>query len=232
MTQLYLASFDIGKKNFSFCIEKINKEELSEVKNIPENERYNSDGTPTDDMNSILEQVYSNGKIILHKNNDLTKNCDKKQKLDPESFHNLNIVLDKYTKFWDKCNVFIIEQQMAFGSKVNLTAIKLAQHCYSYFNLKYGRLKQIIDYPSFHKTQILGAPKVEGKKYKSGKIRYKAMDQRQRKKWSVEKAIEIATCRGEVDIVDNLTVKKADDLADVICQLESAKYLIYVDKKI
>jgi len=110
-------------------------------------------------------------------------------------------------------------------------ALKLAQHCYSYFTLKYGRQHKIIEFPAYNKTQVLGAPKIQGKPYKSGKIRYKAMEQRDRKKWSVNKAIEILTCRGEMDILEEMTsVKKKDDLADVLVQLQSFKYLMYVNK--
>ncbi len=109
--------------------------------------------------------------------------------------------------------------------------MKLGQHCYSYFAFKYGRYKSIIEFPAYHKTQILGAPKIEGKPYKSGKIRYKAMEKPARKKWSVEKAVEILTNRGEMEVLEGLTsAKKRDDLADVLTQLQSFKYRIYVDK--
>lgn len=228
---IYLASFDLGKKNFAFCIEEINKSELLSIKNIPSAKRYNQDGTPTQKMQEILDQVYANGRIVLYKNLDLTENCDPRAKLDPETFHNMTDALDKYVNYWDKCSAFVIEEQMSFGKKINKMAMKLGQHCYSYFTFKYGRYKSIIEFPAYHKTQILGAPKVEGKPYKSGKIRYKAMEKPQRKKWSVEKAIEILTNRGEMDILDNLTsAKKKDDLADVLTQLQSFKYRVYVDK--
>lgn len=219
------------KKNFAFCIEEFNKADLLAIKNIASQKRYNQDGTPTPKMQEILDQVCGNGKIILHKNLDLTKNCDPKSKLDPETFHNMIDELDKYAKYWDKCSAFVIEEQMSFGKKLNKMAMKLGQHCYSYFTFKYGRYKSVIEFPAYHKTQILGAPKVEGKPYKSGKKRYKAMEKPQRKKWSVEKAIEILTSRGEMDILDGLTsAKKKDDLADVLTQLAAFKYKVYVDK--
>lgn len=228
---IYLASFDLGKKNFAFCIEEINKKDLLLINNIPSTKRYKEDGTPTPKMQEILDQVCANGKIILHKNLDLTENCNPKAKLDPETFHNMNDALDKYVTFWDKCSAFVIEEQMAFGKKLNKMAMKLGQHCYSYFTFKYGRYKSIIEFPAYHKTQILGAPKIEGKPYKSGKKRYKAMEKPQRKKWSVDKAIEILTSRGEIDILQNLTsAKKKDDLADVLTQLAAFKYKVYVDK--
>jgi hypothetical protein len=183
-------------------------------------------------MNEILEEVFSNGKIILHKNLDLTKNCDAKVKLDPESFHNMTDVLNEHREYWDKCSLFVIEEQMSFGKKLNKMALKLAQHCYSYFAFLYGREKKIIEFPAYNKTQILGAPKVEsGKTYKNGKKRYKTMAENPRKKWSSQKAIEILTSRGEMEILEKLSsAKKKDDLADVITQLQSFKYKTYVDK--
>lgn len=230
---IWILSIDIGKKNFAFCVEEINKTELLAIKNIPSTKRYKEDGTATPKMQEILDQVCANGKIILYKNLDLTENCDPKAKLDPETFHNMTDALDKYVKYWDKCSAFVIEEQMSFGKKLNKMAMKLGQHCYSYFTFKYGRYKSVIEFPAYHKTQILGAPKVEGKPYKSGKKRYKAMEKPQRKKWSVEKALEILTSRGEMDIIKGLTsIKKKDDICDCICQLNAFKYKIYVDKNI
>jgi hypothetical protein len=228
---IWIGSFDIGKLNFAFCIEEFSKSKLLAIKNIPSVKRYNADGTATTKMQNILDQVFANGRIVLHRNLNLTENCDPKAKLDPETFHNMIDALDHYAEYWDKCSAFVIEEQMSFGKKLNKMAMKLGQHCYSYFAFKYGRYKSIIEFPAYHKTQILGAPKVEGKPYKSGKIRYKAMEKPARKKWSVEKAIEILTNRGEMQVLEGLTsVKKRDDLADVLNQLQSFKYRIYVDK--
>lgn len=229
MSLVYASSFDIGKKNFSFCVEEFDKSELMKIENIPEKKRYNQDGTPTEEMASILESVMTNGRIVLHKNLDLTKNCDPKLKLDPETFQNMTDVLDDYMDYWSKCEVFVIEEQMSFGKKMNRMAMKLGQHCYSYFVCKFGRFKQVVEFPSYHKTQILGAPKTKPEKGK----RWKAMTKPQRKKWSVEKAIEILMKRGEIDILDGLTsVRKKDDLADTLTQLQAFKYLVYVNRKL
>jgi hypothetical protein len=122
---------------------------------------------------------------------------------------------------------------MSFGAKINKMAVKLGQHCYSYFTFLYGRRKCYIEFHAYYKTQILGAPKIPGKPYKSGKPRWKAMAKPQRKKWSVKQAVEILTSRGEVDVLDGLTtVKKRDDLADTLTQLQAFKYLVYVDQSL
>ena len=74
-------------------------------------------------------------------------------------------LLDEYADEWNKCDRFIIEEQLSFGTLLN---IKLAQHCWSYFSIKYGD-KIVLNFPSSNKTQILGAPKNK-KILKSGKV--------------------------------------------------------------
>lgn len=230
---VYIASFDIGKKNFAFYIEEFDRSKLLSLNNIPIYQRYNEDGTPTPNMKKLLSTIFMNGKTILYENLDLTDNCDSKLKLDPETFHNMTDALDRYVESWDKCSAFVIEEQMSFGKKLNKMAVKLGQHCYSYFAFKYSRFKTIIEFPAYHKTQVLGAPKIEGKPYKSGKKRYKAMEKPQRKKWSVQHAIEILTNRGEGHLIPILKKrKKLDDIGDCLNQLQAAKYKIFIEKNI
>ena len=122
---------------------------------------------------------------------------------------------------------------MAFKGKHNPMAVKLGQHCYSYFTFKYGRYKKVVEFPAYHKTHILGAPKEAGKKMKNGNIKYKAMGKPKRKKWSIEKASYILGLRGELEVLNKLKNKgKKDDLADVVCQLQAAKVLMYIDQLI
>ena len=109
-------------------------------------------------------------------------------------------------------------------------ALKIAQHCWSYFAFRYGRFKQIIEFPAYYKTQILGAHKLETR-LKNGKIKYKSIDKSARKKWSVVQTIEILNDRKDSDTMSSLNSnKKKDDLADVITQLQAYKYLAFVDK--
>lgn len=229
----YIASFDIGKKNFAFYIEKFDPVKLRCLKNIPKERRYNPNGTPTKEMEQLLNEVYLNGETILHKNLDLTENCNPKEQLDPEIYHNMIDVLNRYRNSFDKCDIFLIEQQMHFGKgKSNTMAVKLGQHCYSYFTFNYGRNKEVIEFPAYHKTQVLGAEKVKGKKTKKG-WRWKAMDKPARKKWAIKKAIEILEYRKETHILEGIkTVKKRDDLADTFLMLQAAKYKIYIDKSL
>jgi len=208
-------------------------ESLKNIKNVSVKGRYNDNGTPSKGMKNILDKVCMNGKTILHKNSDLTKNCVPGKYLDPETFYNMNDLLDSYYDYWDKCSYFVIEQQMSFGNRRNPMALKLGQHCYSYFTFRYGRFKEVIEFPAYHKTQVLGCEKLQGKKFKNGKYRWKAIDKPARKKWSIVKATEILTDRMEEDTIKNIKTKsKKDDLADTLTQLQAFKFLCFVNKSI
>jgi hypothetical protein len=230
---IWCASFDIGSVNFAFYIEEVDKTSLMKIKNIEnQKSRYNDDGTPTKDMKKILDSVCSNGKTILHKNSDISKNCVKGKKLDQNTFHNMTDLLDAYSDYWDKCCHFVVEQQMAFGKmKSNPKAVKLGHHCQSYFLFRYGRFKKVYEFPAYHKTQVLGCEKIKGKQCKNGKYRWKSVPKPLRKKWSVLKATEILNDRGEEETIKNIkTVSKKDDLADTLTQLQAFKYLFFVEK--
>ena len=230
---VYVASFDIGKKNFCFYIEEFDLDELKSLKPPSEPTRYNPNGTMTDEMEEFVNDVCGNGRTILHRNLDLTDNCAKGSYLDPETFHNMCSVLDEHSEYFDQCEYVIIEMKMAFKGKYNTMALKLGQHCYSWFVCNYGRSKVVTEFPAYYKTQVLGAPKIEGKPYKNGKTRWKSMPKKDIKKWSVEKCIEILTCRGEIDVLDEvLTKTKKDDLADVVCQLQAWKVVHLIDGKL
>ena len=228
--KIWCASFDIGKINFCFYIEEFDKSEILSYEVIPKPKRYNPNGTPTKIFQEQLDKICNNGKKILIKNSNLTANCKKGSYIEAEMFHNMTDLLDEHKEYFDKCDVFLVEQQVSFGNKRNTMALKLGQHCQSYFHIAYGRFKNVVEFPSYHKTQVLGCEKIQNKT-KKGKITYKTIDQRSRKKWSVERATEILHNRGDTETMASLTsVKKKDDLADVLCQLQAFKILAFVDK--
>lgn len=226
---IWICSIDIGSRNFAFYVEEMNKKVLEGIKNIPDQKnRYNANGTPTNQMQKILDHVCMEGKTILHKNSDLGTYVE------PEIFHNMTELLDKYSDYWDKCCCFVVEKQMNFGKrKSNPRATKIGHICQGYFLFRYGRFSNVIEYPAYHKTQILGCEKIKGKKYKNGNYRWKSIPKPARKKWSVTKALDILTRRGEEYVINNIETKnKKDDLADTLTQLQSFKYLCFVDKSI
>lgn len=217
MTTIWIASFDIGKKNFAFCVEEIEVEDLLKIQNIPKPLRYYKDGTTKPDFSKVVKDVCKTGKIILLENIDLTDNCENSKTLDPQVFINMNCILDKYKNYWDKCCSFVIEQQMGFGKKRNYMALKLGQHCFSYFLFNYSNFKETVEFPSYNKTQIMGATK--------------KMSKYERKMWAVKTSMDILLDRNDDVSLENIqNRKKRDDVADVIVQLQSYKYLTFVDK--
>lgn len=227
----HIASFDIGKKNFAFYVEEFDVDVLEGLKTIPKNRRYKPDGTPTQDFESLISSVYLNGNKVLYKNLDLTEGAAKGKYIDSIIYHNMISALDTYKDVFDKCSIIVIEQQMSFKNAQNTMALKLAQHCHSYFIFRYpiqkdGNLviddrKEIVEFPAYYKTQVLGAPKVGGK----------AMSKPQRKKWATEKAMDILMERGDTETLEEIEEsKKKDDLADTLIQLQSFKFLRFVDK--
>ena len=127
-------------------------------------------------------------------------------------------VLDEYQQYWDKCEHIIIEKQMSFRGKYNVMAMKLGQFCFSYFKIKYRESKNIIDYPAYHKTQVLGAIKLDVKqKYK-------------RKKWAIQKATEILELRKDTQNLKQIQdKKKQDDMSDCLLMTITYTYLKYID---
>lgn len=225
---VWIASFDIGYRNLCFCIEEYNKNEILKLQKLPKNNQYNVDGSMTKLQEDILKHICQHGKNILFVNTDLTK--EKIKNINPEVFHTLTDHLDEYQEYWDKCDVFIIEKQMSFKGVYNISALKLGQHCWSYFAYKYGRFKEIVDFPAYYKTQIMGAPKVKNTT-KTGKITYKSMNKPERKKWAINKAIDILSIRNDFETISKLqSSKKKDDIADCILQSISAIYLILIEQ--
>ena len=225
---LWLASFDIGKRNFSFYIEEVKLDTLHKIKDVPKKSRYIPCGSPTPEFQLVLNEVCGSGHKVLLENKDLTKNTDSSKYLDTDVMHNLTELLDSYHEYWDQCDVIIIEKQMSFGRRHNTMALKIGQHCWSYFAIKYGRSKEIDEFPAYHKTQVLGAAKLLSKT-KTGKVRYKAMGKPARKKWCIQKALSILSLREDFETATSIkSTRKKDDLCDVLCQLQAYKYLRYV----
>lgn len=146
---MIIASFDIGKHNFSVYVEKFSLEEL---KSLP-----GSSQTPT--AISLI------GKRLFWKNvsliGDAPTDTYKTQKepgrvrLSVRHYDNMYTFLDAHSNIWEKVDRVIIEEQR----KQNIDCIKLAQHCHSYFFCKYRKCNP--EYiPSTYKTKKLDAPTI------------------------------------------------------------------------
>jgi hypothetical protein len=204
----WIASFDPGSVNFSFCIEEVDIDKLKNVKKIKlsrnkpiEEEQYEKN----------LDIVYTSCKNILIKNTNLTKGCDKSKYIDLKVCYNITEYLDSYKEYFDNCSYIVVEQQMSFGKKKNTLCVKIAQHILSYFIINYHTFKVIVEYPSYNKTQVLNAPK--------------KMDKPHRKKWAVNKALSILDKRGDKETIKHIeNSKKKDDLSDTIVMTQSFIY--------
>jgi hypothetical protein len=229
----WFAAFDPGKVNFAFIIEEVDKNMIKKLSCPNKKDRFFTNDTkgdnekkkrkkredmePTSSYINFLEEFYHCGKTILCSNNNITdvssSNSNKKgsKSLTSNVFLKLTSLLDSYKEYFDKCSTIIIEQQMSFGSKINTMAIKIAQHTYSYFLFRYGNTKKIVEFPSYNKTQILGAPG--------------GLEKPKRKKWAIEKANEIWTLRGDLETVEMVnSKKKKDDMSD--CLLHVLSYIV------
>lgn len=216
------ASIDIGTRNFAFCVEEYDSDLLNEIPHIQELHRYNPDGTPTPAFAHTLKTVYNAGNIIEFKNVDLAKGV-KGKGLDQDILHNMIDLLDEYQHLWQLCDVILIEEQMHFRGIHNVKALKVAQHCATYFLIRYGRNVNVLEYDANLKYKVIGAPKIQNVT-KTGKITYKSMPKPERKKWSPSVAKQILTQRGDSLHLNILNTAKADDLAD--CLLQALSYWI------
>lgn len=220
MEKLNLVAFDIGKKNFAFCMIEYSMDDINELIQLKSNTA------------ELYDNLYKNGKVILFSNNDLTFDCNNKKYLDPKVFINMTDKLDEYKSYWDNVDVILIEQQMAFRGKRNTMALKLGQHCYSYFCINYRNSKSIIEFPAYHKTQVLNAPKKFGKiekVYKNGKTK---MINDNLKKWSIRTCTEILEKKNDEDTLEILNkLRKKDDVSDCLLMTKSYILLKYIYKK-
>ena len=92
---IWIASFDIGKCNFSFYVEEINLTNLKLIKNIRKEDRYFNNGTCTKEFASLMETIYKNGCNKLLKNVNLTEGTDKEKYFDSDICYNMFDMLVK-----------------------------------------------------------------------------------------------------------------------------------------
>ena len=199
-----IASFDIGKKNFAFCVEQFSRKDLLNIPLKPTPKVF------TQDYTESLNNICSNGEILLLDNVDLTKGVKSTKQLDPIIYRNMIQLLDQHADLLSTCDIIVIEQQMSFRNKQNVMALKMAQHCHSYFLIRYES-KTVYEIPAYYKTKIFTDSK---------------LSDYARKKWAVGKALEILHNREDVHHFNLISArKKKDDLSDVIVQAQAFKYL-------
>jgi hypothetical protein len=209
----WIASFDPGSVNFSFCIEEVDIDKLKSIKKLKLNR--STSKLAEEQYEKNLDILFTSSKNILVKNTNLTKGCDKSKYIDLKVCYNITEYLDSYKEYFANCSYIVVEQQMSFGKKKNTLCVKIAQHILSYFIINYHTFKIIVEYPSYNKTQVLNAPK--------------KMNKPERKKWAIKKAIYILDKRGDKETSNHIeNSKKKDDLADTIVMTQSFIYTYLV----
>lgn len=180
----YIASFDVGKKNFAQYAEKC---ELEDIENLHKNHKNISN-------KDLIEKVYLSGERVQIGVYDL-RDDSSSNLLDLQTRKNIISHLESFSWLWEKCNIIIIEQQYfntwnpkgrkKAGSQANVDAIKIAEGLFMWFLSNYP-LKIVEYFGSQNKTQILGAEK--------------GLNKNKRKEWAKNKCREVFTLRGDEEM--------------------------------
>ena len=178
-----IASFDIGFRNFAFSVLEVDA---------------NADAN--------VDSVIAATRVLKFKNINVLGN----EKKNTETILvNLTRILDRYSgAFFNTCTDIIIEQQFNHRSRgQNMTAIKIAQHCYSYFLIKKLPGVRLSFVPARNKLKTFNAGKAE------------TSTTAKRKKWSVAKAAQILAGNTPPAVYEKFAKHgKKDDIADSILQ--------------
>lgn len=133
---MWIASFDIGIKNFAFA-----------VLDVP--------ATPSSSLSVAFDMVH-------FENVDLTESCGATASMSMmmQVYRNVHDVLTSFEMLWEQCDVLLIEQQMQHRHASNIKALKLSQHVLAHLLLRHGSSsKVILEFPAYHKTQVWNAPR-------------------------------------------------------------------------
>ena len=207
---LRIGAIDPGKRNFAFSILCFDLSGAAELAIPKKKDRYEATGEPTSAFRDVLDRIWTMPYTVEAIENVQLSSTDKGYHVGSQTLVALTVVLDRYVSMWDACDVILIEKQMGFGKAHNTLGLRIAQHCLSYFLIRYAMFKDVVEYPAYHKTQILGAPK--------------GLSKPQRKKWSVEQVKHILSMKDPSVLGKWSTFKKKDDVSDCVCMCFS--YLI------
>jgi hypothetical protein len=209
---MIIAAFDMGTRNFAFCVEYIpdNVSDTKKPVTIPVKPAFDVEGRALHGYQKYLEKLYQTGYCIECQCIDILEYC----KLNQISniYLGLTQILNLFSSLWDKVDVILIEQQMAYGrNKANIQALRLSQHCLSYFHTIYGPYKTVLEWASTHKTRILGCPIVERRTHKS------------RKQFSIQLASNILKHRNDPIEPVFQSLAKQDDVSDCLLMIQAYK---------
>lgn len=207
---LRVGAIDPGKKNFAFAILTFDLSSIQDLVLPKKKDRYLENGQPSPAFTASLNRIWSMPYRVEAIENVQLATSDKGFHVGNETLISLTKVLDQHMALWDACDIILIEKQMGFGKAHNTLGLRIAQHCLSYFLIRYATFKPITEYPAYHKTQILGAPK--------------GLSKPQRKKWSVDQVKYILSLKDQSVLGKWSSFKKKDDVSDCVCMCFS--YLV------
>lgn len=208
MGSVRIASFDIGRCNFSQYIEDFDAEVIFELEEryskLPQKLQRRVKGVMNNEISDILNDIVMSGDRVSTGVYDFTTEVG--QGLDLQARLGLLNHLSRFKGLWDTCDIFVIEQQFfnatAFGGKkkrgtaagANVDAIKVGEATFMWFLERYPT-KEICYFGSQFKTQIFGAP-------------WK-MSKPERKKWATDKAEEFYRLREDKDMANLFDLAEA-----------------------
>lgn len=197
-----IAAFDMGIKNFAFAVKSEGEFILLKNSNLDE------DSMTKTNLNLFkkdeLIEMMTNLKISTDpkmKKKEIVDLIFKKNK--PKVKKDLSFALfelmDEYKAVWEKCETFLIERQWA----KNMQALKLSHYLEAYLKIFFPS-KLILNYNAATKTKKLGAVNLKTKK--------------DRKEWTIEYVSKLLK---DENLRYFKSLKKKDDVADVICMIET-----------
>lgn len=197
-----IVAFDIGIKNFAFAVKSKGEFILLKNTNLDEDSMTKTSLNlyKKEELIELMEdlKISTNEKM---KKKDMVDLIFKKNK--PKVKKDLSFalfkIMDDHKATWEKCETFLIERQWV----TNMQALKLSHYLEAYLKIYYPT-KTILNYNAAIKTKKLGAINLKTKK--------------DRKEWTIKYVSELL--EGE-NLRFFKTLKKKDDVADVICMIEA-----------
>jgi hypothetical protein len=215
---IYIASFDIGKINFAFCIERCSIRDISKK----------GDTTIEEMCSKGTIDTIDNVRLVSFPKNPVTRRRGPRKGTTYKpsgryTFESLLNFLEQRKDLWNKCHIFVIEQQMS----QNKEGLKISYHLEAYFKTCYGTFKEVVLFPSYHKTQVFENEEWERSDPSTRRAeKFQRVSYSKRKRACIDKAFEILNGRQDQDTVYKLErSQKRDDMCDVICQLQAYKWL-------
>lgn len=199
-------SIDIGYRNLGIVVEEFDSASLSQLPKKRKGKKR--------DKNEELETIENlslQGNILFAARIDISP--DGERPINKTLLH-LSSVLDEIEEIKGSDLIFI-EKQIGFmkASFKNDDAVKVEHHVVSTFLLRGYPPENLIPFPSSNKTKMFFVDK---------------MKQKDRKKWSTVKTLEILTNRGDGKTLDVINKEsKKDDICDAFLQLQCAKFITF-----